>query len=930
MKKLSIFLLMFVVVLISCKKTPPVNIQYVDVEREVLNIGSTTANIQCDYEYIATLKSAKLYYGRTEDNMNSVTMRVVQSALYAEISGLSANTTYKYYYEFENGFNSMKSGVKAFTTLDDGGGGSGDVPIGAIDGPFTVNENGDKVYFSQGNLQYQASTNIWKFAENQWNQVGGRFHVGEIGNVYENGVKCDNMLVSATYSGWIDMFCWGTSGWDCGNTYYMPYDKDGEGEQYGPLGYSTLTGEFANSDWGVYNAIANGGNQPGLWRTLSDGEWQFIMRHRTNAEQKYSLAVVNGVHGCILLPDEWVCPTGLSFVPQSFDWTTNVYSEAQWTLMELNGAVFLPASGFRNPSALLNYDCCIYQTVNSGTDFGNISFFINTEAYVPSPGHTRVLARSVRLVQDANPQPSVTTPTVITSNVSNITSNSAICGGEVTNDGGAEETERGICWSTNTNPTINNSHVAEGTGTGEFTAEMYGLDANTTYHVRAYATNEAGTAYGLDKTFTTLSGGGGPTHDDYFTIESLEDNNTITLYIPSSIDSQCLTSVSYSTDGATWTNINIDATDQTISVTLNQGETVHYKGLGLQYAKNWEVDMQSYFNTSGNINVSGNIMSLLYGDDFANITEFPSGSSNTFQGLFQYADKLVSAGNLVLPATALKYECYRAMFLGCTLLADAPILPATVLAYGCYNKMFMYCNSLIEAPELPATTLAGFCYDCMFLECTSLTVAPVLPATTMMGECYRCMFLGCTSLTDAPALPATTLATQCYEDMFRRCTSLTKAPDLPATILAPGCYFGMFESCAITEAPALPATTLAYACYTNMFKLCSSLTEAPLLPAISLAESCYYSMFEGCTSLTRTPVLSATTLKDHCYCCMFGGCTSLVEVTCLATNILADGCTSSWLNRVPSIGTFYKNSAMNDWQLNSNSGIPNGWNVVDY
>lgn len=509
MKKLSIFLLMFVVVLISCKKTPPVNIQYVDVEREVLNIGSTTANIQCDYEYIATLKSAKLYYGRTEDNMNSVTMRVVQSALYAEISGLSTNTTYKYYYEFENGFNLMKSGVKTFITLDDGGGGSGDVPVGAIDGPFTVNYHGDKVYFSQGNLQYQASTNIWKFAENQWNQVGGQFYEGEIGNVYENGIKCDNMLVSATYSGWIDMFCWGTSGWDCGNTYYMPYDKDGEGEQYGPLGYSTLTGEFANSDWGVYNAIANGGNQPGLWRTLSDGEWQFIMRHRTNAEQKYSLAVVNGVHGCILLPDEWVCPTGLSFVPQSFDWTTNVYSEAQWTLMELNGAVFLPASGFRNPIALLNYDCCIYQTVNSGSDFGNISFFIDTEAYVPSPGHSRVLARSVRLVQDATPQPSVTTPTVITSNVSNITSNSAICGGEVISDGGGNIAERGICWSTSENPTMNDNHVAAGTGLGVFTATMNGLEVNTKYHVRAYATNEAGTAYGLDREFVTDGGGSG-------------------------------------------------------------------------------------------------------------------------------------------------------------------------------------------------------------------------------------------------------------------------------------------------------------------------------------------------------------------------------------------------------------------------------------
>ena len=104
-------------------------------------------------------------------------------------------------------------------------------------------------------------------------------------------------------------------------------------------------------------------------------------------------------------------------------------------------------------------------------------------------------------------------PTVVTGKVSEITANSARCAGEVTNDGGTEVTERGICWSTNVNPTINNSHSSAGTGTGTFFAMMSGLSANTTYHVRVYATNEAGTVYGLDKEFTTIEGGGNGEHE---------------------------------------------------------------------------------------------------------------------------------------------------------------------------------------------------------------------------------------------------------------------------------------------------------------------------------------------------------------------------------------------------------------------------------
>ena len=100
-----------------------------------------------------------------------------------------------------------------------------------------------------------------------------------------------------------------------------------------------------------------------------------------------------------------------------------------------------------------------------------------------------------------------TEPTVTTVAISDIDKTTATGGGNVTADGGANVTARGICWSTSQNPTISGSHTTDGTGTGSFTSAMTGLTANTTYYVRAYATNSVGTAYGEEVSFTTLPAG---------------------------------------------------------------------------------------------------------------------------------------------------------------------------------------------------------------------------------------------------------------------------------------------------------------------------------------------------------------------------------------------------------------------------------------
>jgi hypothetical protein len=96
-----------------------------------------------------------------------------------------------------------------------------------------------------------------------------------------------------------------------------------------------------------------------------------------------------------------------------------------------------------------------------------------------------------------------TIPDVVTANVSGITQTSATSGGNVTNDGGAEVTARGVCWSTIQNPTTSSSKTVDGTGSGAFTSNISGLVANANYYIRAYATNSEGTSYGNEVTFAT-------------------------------------------------------------------------------------------------------------------------------------------------------------------------------------------------------------------------------------------------------------------------------------------------------------------------------------------------------------------------------------------------------------------------------------------
>lgn len=352
-----------------------------------------------------------------------------------------------------------------------------------------------QVRFSKGNLQYRASTNTWRFAEHQYDCI-------------DSG----NTNISETYNGWIDLFGWGTSGWNSGAIAYQPWSTSENNEDYTP-GDNTnnnLTDDYENADWGVYNAILNGGNEPGMWRTLTSGELRYLFESRPDADLRNGCATVNGMPGLVILPDNWLLPTGLTFTSNiSTGFESNVYTAEQWVEMENAGALFLPAAGYRSGSELQTSPEWspingVYWTSTHDNDYqqvpGAYVLWITTGGahYIGVHG-ARHMGISVRLVMDYVPAE----PSIRTKEVTEVNNDFAISGGIIVYNGGEDVTERGVCWSTSHNPTTEDSHTHNGAGIGTFTSHISGLSPSTTYYVRAYATNSIGTAYGNEVEFTT-------------------------------------------------------------------------------------------------------------------------------------------------------------------------------------------------------------------------------------------------------------------------------------------------------------------------------------------------------------------------------------------------------------------------------------------
>ena len=234
----------------------------------------------------------------------------------------------------------------------------------------------------------------------------------------------------------------------------------------------------------------------------------------------------------------------------------------------------------------------------------------------------------------------------------------------------------------------------------------------------------------------------------HLTFTALEAG-TFTLTIPASVKSSHLSSISYSLDnGKTWTTTNNDDTVITITTpTVAEGGTVLWKGSGTQMAVNSTSGNYSRFSSTGNYQISGNVMSLLYQNTFDIQKEIEA--TYALCCLFRNNDTLIRANDLEFPAMKLTDSCYREMFGDCYYLVEARFdLPAAIAPANAYRSIFGNDERLVTADvTIYAHTLYDNCCRWMCGGCKELTTAPVILATTLSGSgVLQQVFNGCKKL----------------------------------------------------------------------------------------------------------------------------------------------------------------------------------------
>lgn len=312
--------------------------------------------------------------------------------------------------------------------------------------PFSISDT-KKVYFSPGNLQYQALTGTWRFAPRQWDFVGSDTYGG---TVYEGGVKSTNTITPeadrATYDGWIDLFGFGTTGinyrpWAAGKTEYQPWTISTATADYGPAsGAGPLAGD---SEWGV-NPILHGstviprgtyytllsGNTYGSQPQTDESRYMLLTRGGTNDYFRYLKARIwldrriftvtikakndpgyavtytvvqpggPDIAGLIVFPDDFAADNpDLASMYRGFQNGYNAFykSVPLWTEFQNAGCVFLPAAGLRSGASVNQAESGHYWGRS-----GNPIAYFHTTGQNFSGTASREQGCSVRLVRDAN------------------------------------------------------------------------------------------------------------------------------------------------------------------------------------------------------------------------------------------------------------------------------------------------------------------------------------------------------------------------------------------------------------------------------------------------------------------------------------------------------------------------------------------------
>ena len=245
-------------------------------------------------------------------------------------------------------------------------------------GTFSVSAD-KQVTFSKGNLQYTQSTNTWSFAENQWDMIGtDNVTGGSVSSDQYSDSKEGNALADK-----VDLFGWSTVTTNFG------------------VSTSTSSSDYIGSfvDWGT-NKIGN--DAPNTWRTLTYDQWSYLCWERPNHSELCGVAQVNGVNGLVLLPDNWTCPSGVTFKSGFHsNYAYQTFTASEWSKLEAAGAVFLPASGYRYGSDVDDVRSVGRYWSATKNDSGGADCleFSSGKAYMGTKG-SFYYGRAVRLVKD--------------------------------------------------------------------------------------------------------------------------------------------------------------------------------------------------------------------------------------------------------------------------------------------------------------------------------------------------------------------------------------------------------------------------------------------------------------------------------------------------------------------------------------------------
>lgn len=345
------------------------------------------------------------------------------------------------------------------------------------------------------------------------------------------------------------------------------------------------------------------------------------------------------------------------------------------------------------------------------------------------------------------------------------------------------------------------------------------------------------------------------------------------------------------------------------------------------------------FGDGDQVIMSGNILSLDYGDSFIDNSSFKNAES--VKGMFEGCVQLVDIQNLVIDTKTIYQGQYKKMFKDCINLVSGlnSLVINDVVPVDCMSEMFSGCTKLVDGGVISANGYGSTsiydsgCYR-MFYGCSNLSHVD-FGEISLGGDGYKMYrtfeecFSGCSSLTNVSMTIKDTGENAFYRT-FAGCSGMTNCNiNITCDYTGKTCYKEMFDGCInLLNFNSLPAEGLAYGCYEYMFRDCKSLYLFGSIGATSInGNRAMYGMFYGCENMTSAPVLMMSSIsRSSSLCYMFYGCSKLNYIKALFLTEPNDNYTLNWVKDVSPTGTFVQDEDAT-WMVVGDNGIPTGWVV---